>query len=560
MIGHEQQNKGCFDFGGKRLKSKHNNYIVGIYVRLSRDDERAGESLSIENQKAMLIKYVKEQGWTLYDIYVDDGISGTTFEREGVQKLLSDAKCGIINTIVVKDLSRFGRNYIQVGQYIDYIFPSFGIRFIAVSDNIDTAGTNSTAMDMMPITNVFNEWYAANTSRKVRAIFSSNARRGKSNMAYPPYGYVFSNDGKRTFVINYEVSENVVRIFEMRAKGISPSQIAARFNEENIQTPQDYKVEKLGKYASINSFHLWTDATVRKILANPAYIGNLALQRRTTVSYKNHKQIYRSEDDWIVTENAHSAIISKELWNRVREVERSVSQGKKTRKGYTHPFSGLMFCADCGGKMKLDYYSLKRNGQVSGVVYSYNCGCHKRLGKAYCFNHYIKAADMESIVLDDIRRKTNFIIANEAEVRRDYLLRQTQADEKSEAENKYELERKKKRFEKLDSLIESAFEEKLEGKVPEEVCLKLIEKYTAEKQELSVAIKNLEDNGNTIKQIKTDVDDFIGRIKKHLNDVSITRELCLELIDKIVIGGSPSVTGKPQEIEIFYKINLKSVI
>ncbi len=186
MIEYVQQNKSSFDLGGKRLKSKRNNYIVGIYVRLSRDDERAGESLSIENQKAMLIKYVNEQGWTLHDIYVDDGISGTTFEGEGVQRLLSDAKGGVINTIVVKDLSRFGRNYIMVGQYLDYVFPTFGIRFVALSDNIDTAGTNSTAMDMMPITNVFNEWYAANTSRKVRAIFTSNARRGKSNMVYPP--------------------------------------------------------------------------------------------------------------------------------------------------------------------------------------------------------------------------------------------------------------------------------------------------------------------------------------------------------------------------------------
>lgn len=176
----------------------------------------------------------REQGWTLHDIYVDDGISGTTFEREGVQRLLGDAKSGVINTIVVKDLSRFGRNYIQVGQYIDYIFPSFGIRFIAVSDNIDTAGANSTAMDMMPITNVFNEWYAANTSRKVRAIFTANARRGKSNMSYPPYGYVFSDDGKRTFVINDEVSANIQRIFEMRAKGIPPRQIGATFNRERI--------------------------------------------------------------------------------------------------------------------------------------------------------------------------------------------------------------------------------------------------------------------------------------------------------------------------------------
>lgn len=206
MIECNQQNIGHFDSGGKKLKSRRNNYIVVIYVRLSRDDERAGESLSIEHQKMLLTKYVAEKGWQLHDIYVDDGISGTTFERDGVQKLLSDAKSGIINTIVVKDLSRFGRNYIQVGQYVDYIFPSFGIRFIAVSDNIDTAGANSIAMDMVPITNVFNEWYAANTSRKVRAIFTANAKIGKSNMSHAPYGYVFDNDGKRTFVIDEEVA------------------------------------------------------------------------------------------------------------------------------------------------------------------------------------------------------------------------------------------------------------------------------------------------------------------------------------------------------------------
>lgn len=560
MIKYTQQNKDRFDLGGKTLKSKRNNYIAGIYVRLSRDDERAGESLSIENQKAMLIKYVREKGWTLHDIYVDDGISGTTFDREGVQRLLGDAKSGIINTIVVKDLSRFGRNYIQVGQYIDYIFPTLGIRFIAVSDNIDTAGANSTAMDMMPITNVFNEWYAANTSRKVRAIFVSNAKRGKSNMPYPPYGYVFSDDGKRIFVINNEVSANVRRIFEMRARGISPSQIATTFNGEGIQTPQDYKVEKLGKYASMKSYHLWTDATIRKILSNPAYVGNLALQRRTTVSYKNHKAILRPEDEWIVTENAHVPIISKDLWDRVREVERSVSQGKKTRRGNTHPFSGFLFCADCGGKMKLNYYPLKRNGRIHDIVYTFNCGCHKRLGKAYCFNHYIKAADVENILLDDIKSKANFMIANEAKVRKNYLLNQKQADERTETENKYELERKKRRFEKLDALIEGAFEEKLEGKIPEDICLKLIEKYTAERQGLSASINQLESNEESFQQAKTDIEDFIERVKKHLKDVSITRELCLELIDKIVIGGSPSVTGKPQEVEIYYKINLNSVI
>ena len=533
---------------------KHNNCIVGIYVRLSRDDERAGESLSIENQKSLLVRYVNEKGWILHDIYVDDGISGTTFEREGVQRLLTDAKCGIINTIVVKDMSRFGRNYIQIGQYIDYVFPMYHIRFIAVSDNIDTGSNNTIAMDMMPITNVFNEWYAANTSRKVRQIFIANAKRGKSNMSHPPYGYLFSDDGSRKFVINTEVSANVERIFEMRAGGLPPARIAERFNEEHITTPQDYKVQRLGKYAAIKTYHLWTDASVRKILENPAYIGNLALQRRTSVSFKNHKAVYRPEEEWIVTENAHPAIISKELWRRVKEVEKSVSQGKKTRKGYTHPLSGFLYCADCGGKMKLNYYALKHNGEVTDIVYTFNCGNHKRLGKAYCSSHYIKGKDIEKFILDDVKAMASCVTLNEAEVRKKYLERKTKLAEDELMRNRKELDQKRRRCDKLDQLIETAFEEKIAGNMPEDLCVKLIERYSTERQQLLGEIEAMDKQVAMIANVQNDVDDFIMRVKKHMFDVTLTRALCFELIDKIVIGRA--VSGEPQSIGIYYKVDL----
>ena len=206
---------------------------TGLYKRLSKEDEKAGESMSIEHQGILLRQYAEEHGFNVIDEYADDGYSGTNFDRPDVQRMLEDAKSGKIDTIIVKDLSRFGRNYIEVGQYIDYIFPAYGIRFIAINDNVDTADRTSTAMDMMPITNVFNEWYAANTSRKVRAIFTANAKMGKSNMSHAPYGYLFGNDSKRTYVVNEEVSGIVKRIFELRAKGISPGQIAEIFNAEN---------------------------------------------------------------------------------------------------------------------------------------------------------------------------------------------------------------------------------------------------------------------------------------------------------------------------------------
>lgn len=186
------------------MKSKQDNYIAGIYVRLSKDDERAGESLSIENQKLLLTQYARKQGWVIHDIYADDGISGTTFERPGVQRLLDDAKAGVINLIIVKDMSRFGRNYIEVGKYTDYIFPMFGIRFIALSDNIDTADKDTAAMDMMPIMNVFNEWYASNTSKKIRAVFKAGAQNGKYYSSHAPYGYVIGPTEKRLPIIDDE--------------------------------------------------------------------------------------------------------------------------------------------------------------------------------------------------------------------------------------------------------------------------------------------------------------------------------------------------------------------
>ena len=226
---------------------KQTIYNAGIYVRLSKDDERAGESLSIENQKRILTNYVTEQGWNIVDIYVDDGFSGTNFDRPGVTRLLEDAKTGKINLIIVKDLSRFGRNYIQVGQYIDYIFPTYNIRFIALNDNVDTASSDTMAMDMMPIMNVFNEWHAANTSKKIRAVIESNAKSGKYRTTFAPYGYVKGDDENRLPVVDEPAASVVRRIFEMRSQGISPRHIADTLNAEGVPTASDYMYSKLGK-------------------------------------------------------------------------------------------------------------------------------------------------------------------------------------------------------------------------------------------------------------------------------------------------------------------------
>ena len=538
------------------MKSKQNkDYIVGMYVRLSRDDERAGESLSIENQKAILNEYIEKQGFTLYDIYVDDGISGTTFDRPGVKRLLDDAKQGVINTVLVKDMSRFGRNYIMVGQYLDYVFPAFGIRFIALSDNIDTENKDTAAMDMMPITNVFNEWWAAATSKKLRAVRIQNAKKGKNGMSHAPYGYILGTDEKRTLQVNEEVAPIVRRIFEMRAQGLTPRKIADVLNAEKVLTPNDYRLSKTGVTAVPSSLHLWNTSVLRTLLDNPAYIGTLAQHRTTTVSYKNHKWQRRPKEDWIVIENAHEPIISKELWDRVKEVESSVSHGKHTKRGYMHPLSGLLYCADCGAKMRLGW-----NMPKDIPYFNFNCGTRSRCGSSACFSHFISVPVLEKLILRDIAEKAEKILGHETEFKRRYLERQASLADKNQTETRKELKKAEKRLNELDKLIETAFEEKVKGKIHESVCVKLIEKYTAEQSKLKDKIAVLTQGLEDVRQAKTDADEFIRRFRRYCKEPKLTREMCLSLFEKIIVGGKETVTGKPQEIYIFYKIDINSVL
>ena len=431
---------------------KQTNYIVGIYLRISKDDERAGESLSIENQRRILTNYVREQGWTIYDEYIDDGISGTTFSRPGVQRMLEDAKNGRINLIICKDLSRFGRNYIQVGQYTDYIFPMYNIRFIALNDGIDTLNSDSADMDMMPIRNVFNEWHAANTSKKVRAVISSNARAGKYMSPYCAYGYVKGDDELHTPVIDPYAAGIVRRIFEMYASGMKPMQITKVLNEEGVLTPFDYYYKNAGKPNPYQTSHLWENRSIYNILRNSIYTGKLSQLRTTTVSYKNHQRIDKDESEWAVIENNHEAIISKELWDKVREIEKSVSRGKRDKTGELTPLSGMLFCDGCGWKMR------KASAGSSGYI----CGYHNRFGKNYCTTHYINRKLLEDIVLADIQEMCEF--ANDEKSAAEEFLRHKRAylDAQSNSDAK-RMKKVSSRLAELDKLMQSIYEDTEEG-------------------------------------------------------------------------------------------------
>ena len=530
--------------------AKQTIYNAGIYVRLSQEDMRAGESLSIEHQKLILTKYVREQGWNLVDTYVDDGFSGTDFNRPSVQRLLSDAQTGRINLIICKDLSRFGRNYIEVGQYIDYIFPLHNIRFIALNDNVDTANRDSNAMEMMPVINLFNEWHASSTSKKIKAVNLANAKAGKYTCANAAYGYTKADDEKHTPIIDPEAAE-VRRIFKLRSQGMSPRAIGDQLNAENIPIPSDYRCQKKGIVNTKYTRHLWTQVQIRQILDNPIYLGKLAMMRVTSVSYKNHKKVRKDPSEWVVTEDTHEAIISQELWDKVREAEKAVSHGKRDGKGVTQPLSGMLFCPDCGYKMKAaGRKRTLKSGELIRECY-YNCSSYVLHGKELCSTHYISQKQIEAVIIADIRSMAELVVKDEQTARAAFLSKKEQQTSRQSKADIKKLNDSKHRLAELENLMQSVYEDKVMGKIPEHICVSFLEKYEAEQQELRAVIADLEERLSAEKQDREDVEEFIRRLKKYVDVQTLTRELGLELIEYVTVGAY--TPNEPREINIYYK-------
>lgn len=531
--------------------AKQTIYNAGIYVRLSQEDMRAGESLSIEHQKLILTKYVREQGWNLVDTYVDDGFSGTDFNRPSVQRLLSDAQTGRINLIICKDLSRFGRNYIEVGQYIDYIFPLHNIRFIALNDNVDTANRDSNAMEMMPVINLFNEWHASSTSKKIKAVNLANAKAGKYTCANAAYGYTKADDEKHTPIIDPEAAEVVRRIFKLRSQGMSPRAIGDQLNAENIPIPSDYRCQKKGIVNTKYTRHLWTQVQIRQILDNPIYLGKLAMMRVTSVSYKNHKKVRKDPSEWVVTEDTHEAIISQELWDKVREAEKAVSHGKRDGKGVTQPLSGMLFCPDCDYKMKAaGRKRTLKSGELIRECY-YNCSSYVLHGKELCSTHYISQKQIEAVIIADIRSMAELVVKDEQTARAAFLSKKEQQTSRQSKADIKKLNDSKHRLAELENLMQSVYEDKVMGKIPEHICVSFLEKYEAEQQELRAVIADLEERLSAEKQDREDVEEFIRRLKKYVDVQTLTRELGLELIEYVTVGAY--TPNEPREINIYYK-------
>ena len=519
------------------------NNKTALYKRLSKEDDKAGESMSIEHQGILLRQYAEEHGFNVIDEYADDGYSGTNFDRPDVQRMLEDAKSGKIDTIIVKDLSRFGRNYIEVGQYIDYIFPAYGIRFIAINDNVDTADRTSTAMDMMPIMNVFNEWHAANTSKKIRAVLESSQRSGKYTNWNYPYGYRAGDDESRTAVIDEEAAAVIRRIYDLRLQGHSARTIARILTDEGIPNPATYYTKLDGGKWNRPCKPYWNPETIRWILSNPTYIGHTIQHKTTRVSYKNHKVVQIPESEWIINENAHEPIISKEIWDKVQTTYEG-KRGRSDKSNVVHPLSGLVVCPNCGKKLKFK--------SAKDVHNCFVCRTYVDLGKKYCTSHHITDQLLEALVLDDIHSLLEEVEIDETKVKERFLRERSKHTEQSRYSDEKQLKANKNRLVELDKLIQIAFEERVLGKMPESVCISLCEKYQAEKESVQRTIGEIEKRLAESNKDDDDAEEYIRRLKCYGKGESLTREMCLQLIDYIAVGEKVA-DNVEREIDIHYK-------
>lgn len=532
---------------------KTGTYHAAVYARLSKEDEKAGDSVSIESQVAMLTKYVSDNGWEYVAAYKDDGYSGTSFDRPAFSEMMSRVRKGEINLVVVKDLSRFGRDYLEVGQYIDVIFPALNCRFIAVNDNVDTIRNSN---DMMAIfKNVMNDFYARDTSAKIRAVRKSSCRSGRYMGAFAPYGYVKDPADKHRFLIDEPAAEVVRWIFTLRAGGIGCLKIARELNEKGILPPRTYYFDARGQ---ANPFertnHRWNGCTVRRILENEAYLGHTVQHKEERMSYKDHRTKAVSPDEWIRVENTHEPIISRELWEECRMVDRLNSRPRLNKMKEVSLFSGLLFCADCGFAMRCQVTVRHKKDGTKAHYEAYMCGSYSRSGHTACTTHYIPKSVLEEMILSDIQARAWEVCVREKETIR-YVTEQKQTQGRQEAAAiEKSAKTLKKRLAELERLIQSVYEDKVLGKIPEEVCVRLMTGYQSEQTEKSARLKSLEGKLAEYRKVQEDVREWAALIRQYRDADTLDRDMLLKLVDRIEVGEARTVDGeKEREIRIYYK-------
>ena len=492
-------------------------------------------------------------GWNEVDVYIDDGYTGTNFNRPGVQRLIEDAKAKRINLILVKDLSRFGRNYIEIGQYTDYLFPSIGCRFVALNNGVDTESNNGST-DVMCFLNLFNEFYSRDTSKKVKAVKRACAENGKFMGTYPAYGYKRDNEDKHHLVIDEDTAPIVRRIFSMRATGMGFTGIAAQLNEEGIPSPGMLYYQRRGKADPRRVNHKWAGETVKHLIRNEVYIGNMVQGKTGTVSYKNKKLISKPEDEWIRVEGTHEPIISQEIWDTVQGIDQKRVRKNAASDGIRSVFTGLVYCAECGFKMRNHTEKFTYKDRSPGRYSSFICGNYARSGKSACTIHTIYENVLEQIVLEDIREKARFA-AHDPEMLAQHILRLKDKEAQSHRTScEQELKAVKTRLDELERLMQSLYEDKYSGTVPQSVFQTLIRKYETERAKKAAALPELELKLKAHMENRQDAGRWTEIIRQYTEITKLDESMLFALVDRIEVGEAQKVRGvRVRDVKVYYR-------
>lgn len=524
---------------------KSRDVTAFLYERLSRDDNLEGESYSIGNQKKLLAKVAKEKGYTNLVHFLDDGISGVTMDRPGFVEMIRQLEQGKAAAVFVKDLSRLGRNYIEVGRLTEEFFPDHDIRLVAVSDNIDTAeGEN----ELAPIRNLFNEWYARDISKKRRI---SNKIKGNAGepMGQPPYGYIKDPNDPKHWIVDDEAAQVVRRVYSMTLEGFGTEQIAAQLEKDDVLTPRAYWLTKgikrpgKGKQQPPTK---WNSSTITKILSLQEYCGDILNFKTYSKSYKNKKRIDNDRENWVVFQDVHEAIIERAVYEQVQQ-KRGKIRKRRTNNGEHNMFSGLLVCADCGSNLHFHF------NQGNPEIKYFNCSNYKGNRGTCTSTHYVRVDFLEEVVLGEIRRLTKFASLYEDEFVKAVIGHSQQAEQTDRKLKEKELQTLLARDEELDGLFERIYEDNVSGKLSDDRFAKMSRRYEDEQKELSEKIKKLRSKIEKQSSRSMTTDMFIGLVRKYTRARKLTPRMLNELIEKIEVFNAEKIDGVwEQRLRIHY--------
>lgn len=523
--------------------NRQSNKITALYCRLSRDDELQGESNSITNQKSIVEKYAKENGFKNTKFFVDDGYSGVSFTRPAFMELMELAEAGKVETIIVKDHSRLGRNRLVVGQLLEEDFVRLGVRYIAIMDNIDTKDGLS---DFLPVQDWFNEMHAKNTSKKVRAVFQNKGMSGKPLTTVIPYGYKKNESNPDEWLIDEEAAEVVRKIFRLCVEGYRPTQIANQLFSEGIPTPTEYWQSKGRKTSALPAVpHKWAARTVADILERQEYIGDTVNFRSTTRSFKDKTKIERSKEEWKVFENTHKAIIDRETWELVQTLR--ANKRRPNRTGEVSMFSGLLYCGDCGEKL---YYSVTNNYSREQAYFF--CSSYRK-NTANCTAHYIREKVVYALVVESLRRVLFYVQAFEKQFVQEQLEKSSEEQKKELTKKRRELSKSEKRISELDVLFQRIYEDNVSGKLTDERFSTMSVSYEAEQKSLKAAVAMLRNEIETQDDKTANVLAFVEKVKRYTEITELTPAIVNEFIDYIMVSKKQVIDGKTvYPIDIYY--------